>query len=151
MDGAVCEAESGNAKIAKAAALDARALTASRDTQILAALTLARTGNTSEAENLALNLEKRYPPDTLVTDYWIPVIRASIDLKGNNAAHAVKGLQPTAPYELASPVTWSGLGGPCIRRICEAPLTSLSIRGRMPPRSTGEFWNTEVSCFNCLQ
>jgi hypothetical protein len=57
-------------------------------------------------------LEKRYPADTLVTKYWLPVIRASVEIKRNNPARAIELLQPTTPYELASPVTWSGLGGP---------------------------------------
>lgn len=112
MDEALHEAEFGNANIARAETSEARALTASHDTQILAALTLARIGETVEAEQLANDIEKRYPLDTLVTKYWLPVIRASVELKRNNPARAIELLQPTAPYELASPVTWSGLGGP---------------------------------------
>jgi eukaryotic-like serine/threonine-protein kinase len=47
-----------------------------------------------------------------VTQYWIPVIRASIEIARNNPGRAIELLQATTPYELASPVTWSGLGGP---------------------------------------
>lgn len=112
MDEALHEAEFGNASVARGETSEARALTASHDTQILAALTLARTGELLEAEQLANDLEKRYPVDTLVTKYWLPVIRASVEIKRNNPARAIELLQPTTPYELASPVTWSGLGGP---------------------------------------
>jgi eukaryotic-like serine/threonine-protein kinase len=112
MDEATREAEFGNAKLARSDTAAALALTTSHDTQILAAITLARTGETSQPESLAKDLENRYPLDTLVTKYWIPVIHASVDLNRGNPQHAIQVLEPAAPFELASPVTWSGLGGP---------------------------------------
>jgi hypothetical protein len=57
-------------------------------------------------------LERQYPLDTLVNNYWLPVIRASEEIVRKNPAKAIELLQPSAPYELASPVAWSGLGGP---------------------------------------
>jgi DNA-binding winged helix-turn-helix (wHTH) protein/tetratricopeptide (TPR) repeat protein len=112
MDGAIREVEFGNWKLARRETEAARTLTTSHDTQILAALTLARSADAAEAERIADDLESRYPLDTLVTDYWIPVIRASVAISRNNPARAIEILQSAAPYELASPVTWSGLGGP---------------------------------------
>jgi len=112
MDEAIREAEFGNPAIALRDTAAARALTASHDTQILAAVAFARTSHPAEAEQLARDLEKRYSLDTLVVSYWIPVIRASIEIDRNNPAHAIDLLQEAASYELASPVTWSGLGGP---------------------------------------
>lgn len=112
MDEAIREAEFGNVEFARRETATARALTTSHDTQILAALTLARIGDASEAEKLANDLEKRYPLDILLTNYWIPVIRASVEIDRSNPARAIEILLPAAPYELASPVTWSGLGGP---------------------------------------
>jgi eukaryotic-like serine/threonine-protein kinase len=112
MDGAIREVEFGNRNLARRETAAASALTTSHDTQILAALALARSGDTAEAERLANDLEKRYPLDTLLTNYWIPVIFASIEINRNNPARAIEVLQPAAPYELASPVTWSALGGP---------------------------------------
>ena len=112
MDGALHEAEFGNFAAAKRNTAAARALTTSHDTEILAALALARAGEPEEAENLAADLQKRYPLDTLINDYWVPVIRASEELSRNHTEQAMAALQLTAPYELASPVTWSGLGGP---------------------------------------
>jgi hypothetical protein len=35
-----------------------------------------------------------------------------VELSGNHAQRAIELLQRSAPYEMASPVTWSGLGGP---------------------------------------
>jgi eukaryotic-like serine/threonine-protein kinase len=112
MDEAIREAEFGNLQFARRETAAAQALTTSHDTQILAALTLARTGDIEEAKKLANDLEKRYPLDTLLADYWLPVIRASIEIHRNNPAKAIQILQVAAPYELASPATWSGLGGP---------------------------------------
>ena len=112
MDEALREAEFGNRPIAKQETAAARALTSNHDTEILAAIALARAGYVQEAERLARDLEKQYPLDTLVNDYWLPVIRASGEVARNNPAKAIELLLPSAPYELASPVAWSGLGGP---------------------------------------
>ena len=112
MDEALREAEFGNRPIAKQETAAARALTSNHDTEILAAIALARAGDVQEAERLARDLEKQYPLDTLVNDYWLPVIRASGEVARNNPAKAIELLLPSAPYELASPVAWSGLGGP---------------------------------------
>jgi eukaryotic-like serine/threonine-protein kinase len=112
MDEALREVEFGNRTLAKQETAAARALTSSHDTEILAAIALARAGNVQEAENLAKDLDKQYPLDTLVNDYWLPVIRASGEIARNNPAKAIELLLPSAPYELASPVAWSGLGGP---------------------------------------
>jgi serine/threonine protein kinase/Flp pilus assembly protein TadD len=112
MDGALREVEFGNRQIAKEETAAARVLTSSHDTEILAAIALARTGDVTEAEKLAKDLEKQYPLDTLVNNYWLPVIRASEEDARNNPTKAIQLLQPSAPYELASPVAWSGLGGP---------------------------------------
>jgi eukaryotic-like serine/threonine-protein kinase len=47
-----------------------------------------------------------------VNNYWLSVIRASEEIAQNNPTKAIQLLQASAPYELASPVAWSGLGGP---------------------------------------
>ena len=112
MDGALREVEFGNRPIAKRETAVARTLTSSHDTEILAAIVLARTDDVTEAEKLAKDLKKQYPLDTLVNDYWLPVIRASEEIARNNPTKAIQILEPSAPYELASPVAWSGLGGP---------------------------------------
>jgi serine/threonine protein kinase/tetratricopeptide (TPR) repeat protein len=112
MDEALREVECGNRLIAKQETAAARALTSSHDTEILAAIARGRAGDVQEAEKLAKDLEKLYPLDTLVNDYWLPVIRASGEIARNNPAKAIELLLPSAPYELASPVAWSGLGGP---------------------------------------
>jgi eukaryotic-like serine/threonine-protein kinase len=112
MDAALREAEFGNSDLARRNTSSALALAANHDTQILAALAFARIGESEQAEKLANDIAAHYPLDTLVNGYWLPVIRGAIELNRNNAAKAVEILQAAAPYELASPETWSGLGGP---------------------------------------
>ena len=80
--------------------------------------------------DFANDLEKRYPLDTLVTQYWIPVIRASVEIERNNPSRVIEILKSATPYELASPVTWSGLGGPLYTAYLRGEAYMLLHRGR---------------------
>jgi len=66
----------------------------------LAAIALARSGDTSRAGQIADQLAHDNPQSTLQNSYWIPCIRAAIALKQNDPARALELLRPTAPYEL---------------------------------------------------
>jgi eukaryotic-like serine/threonine-protein kinase len=112
MDEALWQAEFGNREIARQHTAAALALTANHDTQILAALAMARTGDFAKAERMASDLGNRYPSDTLVKNYWLPVILGAVEMDRNEPAKAIKLLETATPYELASPQAWSGLGGP---------------------------------------
>jgi hypothetical protein len=48
------------------------------------------------------DLARRYPLDTLINGYWLPTIRAAIELDHNNPAQAIKLLQAAASYELGA-------------------------------------------------
>jgi predicted Zn-dependent protease len=65
-----------------------------------AALALALAGDTGRAETIAAELAKRYPLDKIVNMYWVPTIRAAIQLDQNNPAKAVEFLQVASRYEL---------------------------------------------------
>jgi serine/threonine protein kinase/Flp pilus assembly protein TadD len=112
LDEALWEAEFGNRELARQYTEAALALTVNHDTQILAALARARTADSLQAETMAADLAKRYPHDTLVTSYWLPVIRAAVELNRKNSAKAIKALEAATQYELSSPQAWAGLGGP---------------------------------------
>jgi DNA-binding winged helix-turn-helix (wHTH) protein/tetratricopeptide (TPR) repeat protein len=112
MDEALWQAEFGNREIARQHTAAALALTGNHDTQILASLALARTGDFAQAEKMANDLGNRYPSDTLVNSYWLPAIRGAIEINRNEPTIAIKLLVAATPYELASPQAWSGLGGP---------------------------------------
>jgi eukaryotic-like serine/threonine-protein kinase len=75
-------------------------MAAGRDVHAVCALALARAGETAGAENLAAQLKKEHPLDTLVQNYWLPIIRAAIELDRSHAQKAIEFLQVAAPYEM---------------------------------------------------
>jgi eukaryotic-like serine/threonine-protein kinase len=87
---ALREVESGNDEEARTDAEAALKLAPNRDVREMAALALARTGDTAEAEKLAVALDTGYPLDTLVQRYWLPTIRAAIALARKDPGHAVE-------------------------------------------------------------
>ena len=103
VNGALREAEFGNAAEARKMAAQALALTAGRDVQILAALSYARAGDSAAAEKLADQIDRESPLDTMIQGYWLPTIRAAIELDRGNAQKAIDLLQPAANFELGQP------------------------------------------------
>jgi serine/threonine protein kinase len=99
VNAALREAEFGNAVPARQMALAALALVAGRDIKSVAALSLARAG-AGEAKTLTDGLNKDSPEDTLMQGYWLPAIRAAIELNLKNATSALEVLRPAATYEL---------------------------------------------------
>jgi eukaryotic-like serine/threonine-protein kinase len=70
---------------------------------MLAALALARIGETARAKTIVGELEKSYPSQTVLKVYWLPTIKAAIELNANNAAQSLVYLEAAAPYELGEP------------------------------------------------
>ena len=97
------EVESGYPQQARADANAALKLAPNQYVQDMAALTLARTGDTAEAEKLAAELEKAFPRDTLVQKYWLPSIRAAVALQRKDPNRAIALLQVSSAIELAEP------------------------------------------------
>lgn len=71
----------------------------SRDVQALAALVLARAGETQRAQAILDDLRARYVSNTIVQSVWIPTIRAQAELLTKNPSGAVQVLETAAPYE----------------------------------------------------
>ena len=99
-EAALREAEAGNREQARADASAAVKLAANRDTLAIAALALARAGDTATAEKLAAELDKTYPVDTIVQRYRLPTIRAAIALQRNDPKQAIELLQLASPLDL---------------------------------------------------
>ena len=93
----------GNAAQARRFAIESLSQGKSKYAVTLAAVAYAQAGDVSRAKKLAEDLDKRYPADTLLQAYWLPSIRAFIEISRNNPTRAVEVLGVTAPYELASP------------------------------------------------
>ncbi len=100
---ALREAEFGNTAAAKEGTAAALALAPGRDVKMFAALTLARIGETARAKAIVDELEKSYPSNTMLKIYWVPTIKAAMELNTNNSAQAVVFLEAAAPYELGDP------------------------------------------------
>jgi serine/threonine protein kinase/tetratricopeptide (TPR) repeat protein len=66
----------------------------------LATLALARAGDTADAQREAKTLAKKAPLDALVQNFWLPTIRAEIEITNGHAAEAIDLLRATVPYEL---------------------------------------------------
>ncbi len=116
LDGALHEAELGDAQRASREALEAVNSSGGKNVQVLAALALARSGNRKEAQTLADNLSKSFPSDTIVNDYWLPSIRAALALDEKNPAAAIEALQLALPFEFGSPTPGIAYGYPAYLR-----------------------------------
>ena len=64
-----------------------------------AALALAEAGDSTRAQAISDELEKRFPENSLVK-MALPTIRAAIELDRNNPARAIELLPPTTAFEL---------------------------------------------------
>jgi hypothetical protein len=100
-DAALREVEFGNASSARRYATSALAMMAGIDVKSLAALALARSGDTASAGKLAEALNTEFPQHTIVQRYWLPSIRAALEINRNRARKALEILDTSAPYELA--------------------------------------------------
>jgi eukaryotic-like serine/threonine-protein kinase len=101
---ALREAAFGNTAEAKLAAARALKLApTSPGVEDEAALAFALADDTTEAESLALDLNKRFPLDTQVQLLWLPAIRAQMALNRKKPPEAVSGLEAAAgPIEFGS-------------------------------------------------
>jgi len=103
---AVREAEIGDLAAARNFLSDAQKLSHGQEVMTLAAVVMARIGELKPAETVAQNMDKRWPVGTFTQKYWLPVIRAEIDLQQGQGAKAVDDLVPAAQagqLEFASP------------------------------------------------
>jgi eukaryotic-like serine/threonine-protein kinase len=95
------EAFFGNPPEARRRAMEVVERSKDRDVEYGAAFALALSRDSSLAQTLANDLEKRFPEDTSVRSSYLPVLRALID-----PAKAIEVLRPSVPYELGVPLSW---------------------------------------------
>jgi len=103
MNEALREAEFGNFELARQQTTQALSKASSRDVKILAALTLARGGDSSWARTIADDLAKLFPLNTVINGYWLPTIRAAIEINQGAPTKAIELLAPAASYESGYP------------------------------------------------
>jgi DNA-binding winged helix-turn-helix (wHTH) protein/tetratricopeptide (TPR) repeat protein len=103
---ALREAEIDDAAGARELLSQARKLSRGMDVMTLTAISVARLGDLKQAQALSQQLSKQWPLGTYVQRYWLPVIRAEIDLRKGQPAKAVDDLSiATPPLEFASPLS----------------------------------------------
>jgi predicted Zn-dependent protease len=103
MDQALREAEFAKPELARQNSVAALALAPTQDIRTLAALAFARAGDSARAQKLSDDLAKEAPANTLVNNYWLPTIRAAIDVDQKAPAEAIELLEAASPYELGEP------------------------------------------------
>ncbi len=100
---AVREVEFGNLAQARQLANSSMSVAPGRDVQIVAALAFARAGETGRTQELVNTLNTAFPVGTMMQNYWLPTLRAMLELNRGNAAKAIEMLKGTANYEFGSP------------------------------------------------
>jgi eukaryotic-like serine/threonine-protein kinase len=99
-DAAVREALVGNPDLARQQARAALAISNSRDAEGLCALALELAADSTLAKQVAEDLGKRFPQDTIVQSNYLPAIRAAAFLRSNDHAKALDALASAASHEL---------------------------------------------------
>ena len=66
----------------------------------VAALALARAGDSAAAEKLVADVNKAFPLDTILQRYWVPTIRAAVALDRKDPKRAIELLQDMGVIEL---------------------------------------------------
>jgi len=106
-EAAVRDAEAGASRPALESLSRAMKLSHGQEVLTLSALIMARTGHFKRAQATIDQLDKEYPSNTLIQRYWLPTIRAEMELQRGNPSKAVDILDAVAPFELAFPATLS--------------------------------------------
>jgi len=91
-------------QFAESLTLAQSALNIERNRNVLTrvALAYALAGEAAKAQALVDELEQKHPKDTLVSQVWLPEIKAAIQLRKNNAPAALELLETTKRYESAA-------------------------------------------------
>jgi eukaryotic-like serine/threonine-protein kinase len=105
---AMREVESGSPEQALADVDAALKLAPNRDVRAMAALALARAGDTAAAEKLAAELDKTFPAGHAGPEDWLPMIRAAVALQRKAPDQAVKLLKVASGIELPVPAYLRG-------------------------------------------
>jgi predicted Zn-dependent protease len=77
-------------------------LAAGRDVEVLTALAFARIGDVARAQKITDQMNKDFPLNTLIQNYWAPSIRAAIELDRNDPGKAIEELRAVSPYDLGA-------------------------------------------------
>jgi tetratricopeptide (TPR) repeat protein/predicted Ser/Thr protein kinase len=111
LNSALRDAEFGGSEQARRSVQSAIARATTHDTQLLAALTLARAGDSVQAEKIADSLSKHFPDDSFLNSYWLPSIRASEAISSKKLDDAIRILGNTGAFEFGQALPQIEVGG----------------------------------------
>ncbi|HTZ95169.1 MAG TPA: winged helix-turn-helix domain-containing protein [Terriglobales bacterium] len=97
------EADEGAPKLARDSINAALRLGHSENVLALAAVVMARVGDASRARAISQELDHDHPQDTMIQRYWLPTIRAVIDLQSGRPSDAVALLSGFGSLDYAYP------------------------------------------------
>jgi tetratricopeptide (TPR) repeat protein len=100
---ALADSLAGNPDAAHKEIRQALALDDKENIRIRAAMIDAESGDTGAALAFATQLDKEYPAGTMAQHYWIPLIRAEVEIRNHRPAQAVATLHAAEPFDLAEP------------------------------------------------
>jgi DNA-binding winged helix-turn-helix (wHTH) protein/tetratricopeptide (TPR) repeat protein len=101
---AIREAEFGDKGVAQEFISNALKLSRNQNVTILAAFFSARVGQVQQAETLSKQLNDQFPQGTYIQKYWLPLIRAEMDMRAGRFSKAVDDLSLlNPPLELSAP------------------------------------------------
>src|SRR5438132_991589 len=104
---ALPEVEFGNTAQARQLIAEGLALAPGRNVRVLAALALARTGDSAQAQRLADELNRELPRDPMIQGYVLPTVRAMSALKRGDGKGGLELLKTASEYEFATPPAFS--------------------------------------------
>jgi len=136
---ALREAFFGNATAARRRAMEGLALARNREVQYGAAFALALSGDSSQAQTLADDMEKTFPEDTAVRFSYMPSVRALLALNHGEPARATELLQTAVSNELGQPRSavngYFGALYPIYEFMCAARRIWLHVKALRRPQS----------------
>jgi len=138
MDVALRDAEFDNVAVSRQETASALATASTRDVSILAALALARIGDTDQAKRLADDLAGRFPLNTVINRYWLPTVYASTRFNAAIRREPWNFSKPQRRTNSALLFRNSRLAARSILYMSEAKPTCYCIRAR---RRWGSFKN----------
>lgn len=135
---ALWDAFFGNVAAARKGAAAAADVSKDRDVEYGAAFALAFSGESSRSKALVKDLETRFPEDTGVKVFYLPAIRALLELEnGGQPSKAIEVLQICLPYDRGLP--------PSIAPFFFGPFYTVYVRGlaylaaKQGPEAAAEF------------
>jgi DNA-binding winged helix-turn-helix (wHTH) protein/predicted Zn-dependent protease len=98
---AVREAQVGYSGSARSVMEEADKITDDKTIATLSALVAALTGDSKRAATMVERLDDQHPHDTFLQRYWLPIIRAEIELGQGRAEKAIILMAQTEPFDFA--------------------------------------------------